>query len=53
MSSASDSYINTQVQSALLEVGEENLSTGFGEISDVATALIEALDDRGIELRPR
>lgn len=54
MSAMSKLYIKMQVESALLEV-----NGGFcggqliGELGDVATRLIEALEERDIELRPR
>lgn len=45
-------YVKAQVESALIEV--INGFTGDSRlISDVVTRLIEALDDRDIELRPR
>jgi hypothetical protein len=49
-----DTYIELEVQSALLEVnGGFTGGKLIGELSDVARRLISALDDRGIELRPR
>jgi hypothetical protein len=54
MSQASELFIKTQVESALLEVNEGFTGRGLiGELGDVATRLIEALNDRDIELRPR
>lgn len=52
MSSASDTYINTQVQSALIEVSDERYLEPLGELDDIATALIEALEERGVKLCP-
>jgi hypothetical protein len=48
MTSAADTYIEAQVRSALYE-----LNLIGNPDSSLATRLIEALDDRGIELRPR
>jgi hypothetical protein len=53
-SQAGDTYIELQVQSALIEVNRGFTGAGLiGELSDVARRLIAALDDRDIELRPR
>ena len=52
MGNASDTYIHTQVQSALIEVADDTLFIPFAEMDDIATALIEALGDRGIRLEP-
>lgn len=49
--SASEVYIQAQVESALIEVNNDQTLTG--EIRDTATRLILALNDRGIELRAR
>lgn len=47
-------YIKAQVESALIEVNDGFTGRGLiGELGDVAIRLIEALDDRDIELRPR
>lgn len=51
---ASDAYITAQVESALIEANSSiGLNLIGNELNDAARRLISALDDRGIELRPR
>lgn len=50
MSNANEVYVTAQVQSALVEVATNGPWT---DAKSIALQLIEALDDRDIELRPR
>lgn len=52
MSAISDLYIEQQVKSALIEA-YDGRSILINELNAIVPRLISALDDRGIELRPR